>query len=106
MQRPSGLGDATRLCYLLFAILELLRFEIVFAPGSERRESYPFLVEYMNKTRTNPKVDRAALRQAADSADGRSYILAGLQTSKNDCLGTEHLSSNNSSFDWAVTCAL
>src|SRR6201993_5232770 len=79
-----------------------LLFEIVFAPGSERRESYPLLVEYMNKTRTNPKMDRAALRQAADSTDGRSYILAGLQTSKNDCLGTEHFSGDNSAFDWTV----
>src|SRR6201986_2367031 len=56
----------------------------------------------MNKTGTNPKRDRPALRQAADSADGRSYILAGLQTSKNDCLGTEHFSGDNSAFDWAV----
>ena len=47
-------------------------------------------------------MDRAALRQVADPTDRRGYILARLQTGKNDRLGTEHFSRNDGAFDRPV----
>src|ERR1700739_224023 len=47
-------------------------------------------------------MDRAALRQVTDPADRRGYILARLESGKQNRLGTEHFSGNDGAFDRTV----
>src|SRR5580692_5234781 len=70
---------------------------IVLEPRPQRRKRDPFIIEYVNESAVDRKLNDRSLPKAANSADRSRDVFTGLQIGKNDRLGTEHLGSDDGS---------